>query len=463
MREEIEKNKMETEPVAKVMLTMGIPMILSMALQACYNIVDSMFVARMPDADGIAHVGELAVNALTLAFPVQMLIVAFGVGTGVGVNVLLARCLGQGDRRRVATAAGNGVTLGILIYACFLLFGLFGIDAYLKSQTSDPVILQMGKTYLKICTLLSFGMILFSIYEKLLQSTGRTVYSTIGQITGALVNVVFDPILIFGYLGFPRMGIAGAAYATVLGQVVSMGMVLFFHYRKNTEVPHGWRYLKPNLRTIKEIYSIGLPAIIMQALMSFMTYGINIIFGMVSAAAVTAYGIFYKIQQFLFFAGFGLRDAITPLVSFNYGRGNQKRVKEGITYGLLYISVMMLVGTVVLEIFAEPLVGLFALSGETTALCALAVRIISAGFLFAGGNIALQGVFQALGCGLSSLVTSLLRLCVLVLPVAWLFTKTSEPLFWIWFTFPIAEAGALVVSAFLVVRANRGVIKKMGS
>lgn len=461
MREEIEKNKMETEPVGKVMLTMGIPMILSMALQACYNIVDSMFVARMPDKDGIVHAGELAVNALTLAFPVQMLIVAFGVGTGIGVNALLARYLGQRDKEKVASAAGHGVMLGIIIYVCFFLFGLLGIDVYLKSQTADPLILEMGKTYLQICTLLSFGIILFSIYEKLLQSTGKTIYSTIAQITGALVNVVFDPILIFGYLGFPEMGIAGAAYATVLGQVVSMAIVMHFHYRKNTEVAHGWRYLKMNARTIKEIYAIGLPAIIMQALMSFMTYGINIIFGMVSVAAVTAYGIFYKIQQFLFFAGFGLRDAITPLISFNYGMGNKKRVKDGVKYGLFYITVMMLAGTVILEIFAEPLVGLFALSEETTALCVLALRIISVGFVFAGGNIALQGVFQALECGLSSLVTSLLRLCVLVLPLAWLFTKTTDPQFWIWFAFPIAEAGALIASIILMKRADRKVIQKM--
>lgn len=461
VNEEVTMNKMGTEPVPKIMLTMGIPIILSMVLQACYNIVDSVFVARIPDADGIVHMGEYAVNALTLAFPIQMLIVAFGIGTGVGVNALLAKSLGQDDKEKVAKVAGNGIALGLIMFVIFFLFGLFGIDIYLKSQTSDPVILSLGKTYLKICTLLCFGMVLFSIYEKLLQSTGRTLYSTIAQIAGAVANIILDPILIFGYFGLPEMGIAGAAYATVIGQVLSMLIAMFFHYRKNKEVTNGWKYLKPEGHIIKEIYRIGLPAIIMQALMSFMTYGVNIIFGAVSVAAVTAYGIFYKIQQFVFFAGFGLRDAITPMVSFNYGMGNKKRVKDGIKYGILYTEIIMLLGIIVLEIFAEPLAGIFGLSDETASLCMLAIRIIAAGFLFAGGNIAMQGVFQALGCGISSLVVSLLRLFIVVLPLAWLFTKFENATFLIWFAFPIAELVAVLVAIGLMIRAYKLIISKM--
>lgn len=461
MNEEMKMNKMGTEPIPKVMLTMGIPMILSMVLQACYNIVDSMFVARMPDTNGILHTGEYAVNALTLAFPVQMLIVAFGIGTGVGVNALLAKSLGQNDREKVAKTAGNGVALGLIIYVCFVVFGILGIDIYLKTQTNDPVILEMGKTYLRICTFISFGMLLFSVYEKLLQSTGKTVYSTIAQVAGALTNIILDPIMIFGYFGVPQMGIAGAAYATVIGQIVSMLVAMFFHYTKNKEVPAGLHYLKLDGKIVKEIYTIGLPAIIMQALMSFMTYGVNIIFGAVSTAAVTAYGIFYKIQQFVFFAGFGLRDAITPLVSFNYGMGSKKRVKEGVKYGLLYVEIIMLIGIVGLELFAGPLVSVFGLSDETAKLCVLAIRIISAGFLFAGANIAIQGVFQALGCGGSSLIVSLLRLCIIVLPLAWIFTKFSNAEFAIWFAFPIAEAVAMVVTIVLMAKANRTIIKPM--
>lgn len=461
MSKEMTTNKMGTGSVPKVMLSMGIPMILSMVLQACYNIVDSMFVARIPDANGITNMGEYAVNALTLAFPVQMLIIAFGIGTGVGVNALLAMRLGQKNKEMVAKVAGNGVALGLIIYIVFLIFGLTGVEAYISSQTKDPIILEMGNSYLGICTVLSFGIVMFSIYEKLLQSTGKTVYSTIAQVAGAITNIILDPIMIFGYFGCPEMGIEGAAYATVIGQVVSMLVAMFFHYSKNKEVASGFKYLKLDFTIIKEIYAVGLPAIIMQALMSFMTYGVNIIFGAVSAAAVTAYGIFYKIQQFIFFAGFGLRDAITPMVSFNYGMGDKKRVKQGIFYGTLYIEVIMLVGIIGLEHFAEPLIGLFAMSAETESLCILATRIIAAGFLFAGGNIAIQGVFQALGCGISSLVVSVLRLCIVVLPLAWAFSKCANATFMIWFAFPIAEVVALFVAVILMIHANKNIIQKM--
>ena len=461
LNKEVTANKMGTEAVPKVMLSMGIPIILSMVLQACYNIVDSMFVARIPDSGNITNMGEYAVNALTLAFPVQMLIVAFGIGTGVGVNALLAKSLGQQDEEKVARTAGNGVTLALIIYIVFLLFGLFGVKAYIGSQTNDEVVLGMGISYLSICSVVSFGIVLFSIYEKLLQSTGKTIYSTIAQVSGAVVNIVLDPVMIFGYFGLPEMGICGAAYATVIGQVVSMLIAMYFHYRKNTEVKSGMQYLKPDKGIVKEIYVIGLPAIIMQALMSFMTYGVNLIFGTVSQAAVTAYGIFYKIQQFIFFAGFGLRDAITPIVSFNYGMGDKNRVKQGIFYGILYTEVIMLIGTIGLEVFASSLIGLFAMSEETEALCVLAARIIAAGFLFAGRNIAVQGVFQALGCGLNSLIVSLLRLCVVVLPLAWLFTKLENATFMIWWAFPIAELVALAVAATLMVQANNKMIKPM--
>lgn len=461
LEKEIKMNKMGTVAVPKIMISMGIPMILSMVLQACYNIVDSMFVARIPDSEGLVHAGEYAVNALTLAFPIQMLIVALGIGTGVGVNALLSKTLGQNEPKKVARVAGNGVSLGIIIYICFFIFGILGINIYLKSQTSDPVILSMGRTYLMICTLLSFGMIMFSIYEKLLQSTGKTVYSTIAQIAGAITNIILDPILIFGWLGCPEMGIAGAAYATVIGQVVSMLIAMYFHYKKNKEVLSGLAYLKLDKKIVKEIYSVGLPAIIMQALMSFMTYGVNIIFGAVSMAAVTAYGLFYKIQQFIFFAAFGLRDAITPIVAFNYGLKDHKRVKDGIKYGILYTSIIMIVGTIGLQIFAGPLVNLFGLSDETAKLCILATRIISVGFLFAGWNIAIQGVFQGLGCGISSLVISLLRLCVVVLPLAWLLSKFSNGINIMWLSFPIAEAVALVVAVLLMIKANSSKIMTM--
>ena len=263
LEKEIKMNKMGTVAVPKIMLSMGIPMVLSMVLQACYNIVDSMFVARIPDSEGLIHAGEYAVNALTLAFPIQMLIVAFGIGTGIGVNALLSKTLGENNPKKVARVAGNGISLGIIIYICFFIFGILGIDIYLKSQTSDAIVLSMGKTYLMICTLLSFGMIMFSIYEKLLQSTGKTVLCTIGQLACALTNIVLDPILIFGYFGMPQMGVAGAAYATVIGQFVSLILDMIFHYGFNNDVNRQLRYIKPKKRIIKDIYIVGVPAILM--------------------------------------------------------------------------------------------------------------------------------------------------------------------------------------------------------
>ncbi len=451
--QKISINKMGTEPIRKIMLTMGIPMILSMVLQACYNIVDSMFVARMADTPEITHAGELAVNALTLAFPIQMLIVAFSIGTGVGVNALVSMNLGRGNREAVAKAAGNGITLVLILYFVFLLFGLMGIDSYLHSQTTNPIILQMAKRYLQICVFLSFGIFEFGIFEKLLQATGKTTFSMISQIAGALVNIALDPILIYGWFGLPALRIDGAAWATVIGQIVSLGLNMFFHYRYNHEIPNGFRYLKLHLDTIKRIYSIGLPAIIMQALMSFMTYGVNIILGAVSTAAVTSYGIFYKIQQFIFFAGFGLRDAITPIVSYNRGMENQTRVKEGMKYGILYIEIIMLAGVLGLEIFATPLISLFGLTDETAQLCILATRIIAGGFLFAGLNIAIQGIYQAIDCGIQSLLVSLLRLLVIVLPLCRLFTSLPAATTLVWFAFPISECIAAIVAVILLARA----------
>ena len=408
-------NKMAVMPVGKLMLKMGLPIIISMMLQALYNIVDSAFVSNMEG-------GEQALNALTLAFPVQMLMVAVGIGTGVGVNVMLARSLGEKNAEKASTVAGNGVFLGLVITAVFMLFGFFGVNFYIGSQTSDTVIFDMAVTYLRICCICSVGIVFFSVFEKLLQASGLSVQSTIAQISGAVINIILDPIMIYGLFGFPKLGVSGAALATVIGQIASFLIALIFHLKFNKAVKNGLRYIKPNGTIIKLIYRIGLPAIISQALMSVMTYGINLILGAVDASLVTAYGLYYKIQQFILFAAFGLRDTITPIVSFAFGMRDKRRVKDGIRFGVLYTSVIMLAGTVLLELTAEPLCSAFGLSGQTQSLCVSAVRIISAGFLFAGISLSLQGVFQALDKGLSSLIISLLRQLVLVLPVAWLFS-----------------------------------------
>lgn len=445
--------KMGTMPVKKLMLAMGLPMILSMMLQALYNIVDSAFISNM------AENGEAAVNALTLAFPLQMLMVAIGIGTGVGTNALVSKSLGQGDKEKASKAAGNAQFLAMVIYIAFLLFGIFGVRFYIRTQTSNPLVYNMAVDYLTICCVMSPGVIFFAAYEKLLQSTGHSVYSTAAQIAGAVTNIVLDPVMIYGLLGCPALGAKGAAYATVAGQCVSWILGWIFHLKVNKELSNKIRYFKPSLSVIKGIYAIGLPAIIAQALMSVMTYGLNIILGIVSEAMVTAYGLYYKIQQFVLFAAFGLRDAITPIVSFAHGMKSKTRIYEGIRYGLLYTLFIMLLGTVLTELLAILLSRVFDLSGETETLFIGAMRIISVGFVFAGINIALQGVFQALDGGLESLAVSLCRQLIFVLPVAWLFAKiavrTPDFTWLVWVTCPLAETVTAVIACILLRRVRR--------
>lgn len=450
--EEKTMNKMGAVPVKKLMLSMGIPIIISMMLQALYNIVDSAFVSNMEG-------GEQALNALTLAFPIQMLMVAVGIGTGVGVNVSLSKSLGQQDSEKAARVAGNGIFLGMVITAVFMIFGIFGVEFYVSTQTTNSEIAGMAVTYLRICCITCFGIIFFSIFEKLLQSTGLSTYSTISQISGAVINIVLDPVMIYGLLGCPALGVAGAAWATVIGQVVSFLIALFFHIKFNKSVKNGLKYIKPSGKIIRQIYAIGLPAIIAQALMSVMTYGINIILGGVSESLVTAYGLYYKIQQFILFASFGLRDAITPIVSFSHGMQNKKRITEGIKYGIGYTLVIMVVGTLALEIFANPLCAAFGLSGATKELLIGATRIISISFVFAGINVALQGIFQALDSGLSSLVISICRQLLFILPVAWGFSLLVSPglenSWLIWLTFIIAELATAIIAVCLMIRTYK--------
>lgn len=451
-----EENRMASMPVKKLMISMGIPMIISMMLQAVYNIVDSAFVANMPGT------GEMALNALTLAFPVQMFMVALGIGTGVGTNALLAKSLGQGDRKKANYVAGNAIFLAAVIYLVFLCFGLLGVRIYTASQTENGQIAQMTVTYLRICCVLSPGILFFSIFEKLLQATGRSLYSTIAQISGAVVNIILDPILIYGLLGMPKLGVAGAAYATVIGQIVSLVVAVYFHVKKNREIENKLAYCKPSRKIIGQIYAIGFPAIIAQALMSVMTYGLNIILVGIGENYVTAYGLYYKIQQFILFAAFGLRDAITPIVSYSHGMGSKQRMEEGIHYGLRFTLGIMLIGCMLLEIFASPISAVFGLSGPTQEICIQIIRIVSLSFLFAGANIAFQGIFQALDSGVESLIISVIRQFLLVLPVAWGFSKLAiaMPSFtWtVWLTFLIAEGIAAAVALVFMKRIRKNVI-----
>lgn len=436
-----ENNRMKEMPVKKLMLQMGVPMILSMALQAVYNIVDSAFVGNMSVGS------EAALNALTLVFPVQMLMVAVGVGTGVGTNALLAMTLGQRNQKKAAKIAGNSLFLGVVIYVVCLLFGICGVKTYISSQTVEPEVIAMGNDYLRICCILSMGIIFFSILEKLLQATGRSLYSTIGQITGAVINIILDPIMIYGLGPVPEMGVRGAAYATVIGQMASAVLLLVFHLKLNREFAHGMKYLKPEGRIIKEIYAIGLPAIIAQALMSLMVYVMNLILKF-SPSAQTAYGLFYKVQQFVLFLAFGLRDAITPIVAFAYGMGEKKRIRDGIRYGLIYTAALMIFGTLITEGFPGAFATLFN-AGQSREAFIGAMRVISVSFIFAGINVAYQGIYQALESGIESLVISLLRQFLLILPIAGIFSafvrNGQAEVTLIWWAFPITEVLACLV------------------
>ena len=455
MEEKQITNKMGIEPVGSLILKMGIPMILSMMLQAFYNIVDSYFVSSMEG------VGDAAVNALTLAFPIQALMVALAIGTGVGVNSLLSKFLGMGDRKTASRIAGNAVFLSVCTYILFLIFGLFFVDAYISSQTSDPIIQEMGCSYLKICTVLSFGSVIYMIYEKLLQGTGKTVLSTIAQVSGAITNIILDPIMIFGMFGCPALGIAGAAYATVIGQVVSLVLGMIFHHTKNKEIETKAEYLVPDKEIITAIYRVGIPAIIMQALMSVMTYCINIIFVRVSGSVVTAYGIYFKIQQFVFFAAFGLNNAIIPIVAFNYGMRDRARISKAIRCGLLYNATIMLAGAILLQVFGKQIIGIFDVSTEVKELSIQSVRIVTLGYIFVGANVIFQGIFQALGEGIKSLVISAIRLIIVVLPLAYFFTTLPNAQNIIWAAFPIAEACGLVVSILFMSRVSKNKLSRI--
>lgn len=452
-----ENNKMREMPVYKLMIQMGIPMILSMALQAVYNIVDSAFVGNMKEGS------EAALNALTLVFPVQMLMVAIAIGTGVGTNALLARTLGQGDSKKAAMVAGNSLFLGLIIYVICFLFGIFGANAYISSQTANPEVLSMGTSYLKICCVLSFGIVFFSLFEKLLQATGRSLYSTIGQVAGAVINIILDPIMIYGIGPVPKMGVEGAAYATVIGQIASAVLLFVFHIKLNKEFEHGFKYMKPDGKIIKEIYAIGLPAIIAQALMSIMVYVMNLILKF-DASAQTAYGLFYKVQQFVLFLAFGLRDAITPILAFAYGMRSKKRIQDGMKYGIIFTIGLMILGIFITEVFPGQFAALFN-AGSSREYFVGAMRIISISFLFAGINVAYQGIYQALDGGMESLVISFLRQMIIILPLAEIFSvlvKNGQAgVSLIWWAFPITEFAACLLGCVFLRRIRKNKVESL--
>ena len=445
-----QKNKMAELPMKKLLLKMGLPMIVSMVLQALYNVIDSIFVANMGEHGAIAN------QALTLAFPIQILIIAVGVGTGIGLNALLSKSLGERDQEKANKVAGNGIFLSICIFIVFLLFGLFGSKWFISLFAgANQEVISMGTIYLKICTCLSLGSIGYTVYERFLQATGKTMLSTISQISGAITNIILDYIFIFPL----KMGVAGAAWATVIGQFVSLFIAMFFHYTKNKEIDGNLKYIKPEIDIIKGIYKIGISAAIMQALLSVMMAGMNAILGGAKADTtilVDSFGIYYKIQQIALFSAFGLSNTIISILSFNYGMKDKERINECIKYGIIDTTTITFILTIIFEIFAKPLSSLFALSGGTTKeiieVCTMAIRIASIGYIFMGFSVAVQGILQSLGYAIRPLIISLLRLVIFVFPVAYLFTLSENVTNIVWWTFPIAEVLTGIISAFILKR-----------
>lgn len=457
MKEE-RQNKMAITPMNKLILKMGLPMIVSMVLQALYNVIDSIFVANM------GSIGAIANQALTYAFPIQIMIIAIGVGTGVGLNALLSKSLGENDREKVNRIAGNGIFLSICIYLVFLLFGLFGSRWFISLFTEDKEIIEMGTTYLKICTCFSLGSIGYTVYERFLQATGKTMLSTISQISGAVVNIVLDYVFIYPL----KMGVAGAAWATIIGQFVSLFIAMYFHYKKNIEINGNIKYIKPNIDLIKDIYSIGVSATLMQALLAVMMAGMNAILGLVQVnqtVLIGSFGIYYKIQQIALFSAFGLSNTIISILSFNYGMQDKKRINDCIKYGIIDTIIVTLIISILFELFAYPLANLFGMAGGTSKeiikVCVKALRISSIGFIFMGISIAIQGVLQSIRYALRPLIISLLRLTIFVFPIAYLFTKTNNVTEIVWWTFPISEFLTSIISLFILKDSYNNKIKNI--
>ena len=444
-----EENRMGTVPIPKLMISMGAPMMLSMFVQALYNIVDSLYVSHIPDTAGIVNAGDKAVAALTLAFPIQMLITSLCVGTGVGVNAALSRSLGQGNRERASRIAGNAVVLSVLYYLLIAAFGLYATGAYIRTQTDNPITFAFGCSYLRIVTIFSLGMTLYLCFEKLLQATGQTTSAMIGQLVGSITNIILDPILIFGWMGLPAM------------QFVSCIATIILHLRKNKELDKRVSMLRPDARIIGRIYAVGAPAIAMQALGSAMSYGMNLILGSISEAAITAYGIFFKLQSFIFMPAFGLNNASVPIIAYNYGAQRKKRIREAVFNGIWICCSIMAVGILILQLFCRNVVGWFAVSDEVARLSVTALRLITCGFLFAGANIILSGACQALGNGVYSLLISILRMIIVVLPVAWLLSRLANAERLVWLAFPISEFVALIASVILAIQLYRSRTKTM--
>lgn len=446
--ETLRENKMGTMPENKLLLSMAVPMMISMLVQALYNIVDSIFVSR---------ICEDALTAVSMAFPWQNIIISIAVGFGVGINALLSRALGQKNAERVNQVAVNGLLLAGLSYLLVLVAGLIGIRAYMRTQTDIETIVNYGITYLNICILCSFGVFVEITFERFLQATGRTVYSMITQLTGAITNIVLDPILIFGLLGFPKLGIAGAAWATVIGQCVGAVVAVMLNHFKNPEVHLRLRHIRPNGRLMGEITAISIPSIIMSCISSLTCFVMNMILIAYSSTAVAVFGVYFKLQSFVFMPVFGLNNGMVPIIAYNYGAQKPERIHKTIRLGMVYAVAIMLVGLLVFQLIPKELLLMFDASDAMLEIGAPALRIMSLAFVFAGIGIVSGSSCQAFGYSVYSMLISIARQIVVLIPAAYLLSLTGV-LRSIWFAFPIAEIFSLILSLFFL----RTTLKKTG-
>lgn len=453
-KEKNAENKMGVMSVNKLLLSMSLPMMISMLLQALYNIVDSIFVSR---------VNEYALRAVSLAFPIQSLMIAVGVGTAVGINSFLSKTLGEKEFQKADRIAVNGIFIEFLSFLAFALIGIFVSRPFFASQTSIEQVREYGTTYLTICCTASIGVFMQMAFERLLQSTGKTIYAMVTQGAGAVVNLILDPILIFGLFGFPAMGVAGAAAATVIGQIAEAVLAIVFNLRFNKELHITLKGFRPDKELIGNIYKVGIPSIVMQAIGSVMTYGMNLILEAYGVAQ-TVFGIYFKLQSFIFMPVFGLNNGLVPIIAYNFGAGKRERVVKAMKSSILYAVCIMLAGLVVMEIFPGQLIGMFdadAASADLLSIGIPALRTICLSFLFAGYCIVVGSVFQALGNGVYSMCVSIARQLFVLLPVAWLFSLSGNVNL-IWWAFPIAELMSLGLSTFFLARIYKQIIRHIG-
>ena len=451
--ESVSENKMGVMPVGKLLVSMSVPMMLSMLVQALYNIVDSIFVAR---------VSEDALTAVSLAFPMQTLMVALAGGTGVGVNALLSRSLGEKDYKRANDAACNGIFLAAICYLVFLIIGVFLVKPFYYAQTTDPEIVMHGVKYLTIVCCLSVGFFAQLIFERLLQSTGKAFYSMIIQMTGAVINLILDPILIFGLFGFPRMEAAGAALATVIGQIAAGILGCIFNMKKNEELHISFKGFRPSGAIIGSIYKVGVPSIIMQSIGSVMTFSMNQILIAFSSTATAVFGVYFKLQSFIFMPVFGLNNGMVPIIAYNYGAKKKDRLLKTYKLSLVFAVSIMAVGMIVFLLIPDVLFMLFDASEHMLSMGVPALRIICVHFPVAAFCIVTGSLFQALGNAVYSMINSICRQLVVLLPAAYLLAQLGN-VNYVWFAFPIAEVASATLTILFLMKIKKQVIDKIVS